>query len=434
MMRTNEHDQEAPMNQSARREGVGEPQCALAASNGGHRGALMAIVIALALSASARSQCQYESFAWRPQDCGWWGFTGFVGYGLNDHGAWCGYRQQCATDGDVPIYCSPDGMPQVLPMPPGASAGGAQATAVNNSGVVVGFKYVGQFDEYRQGVIWWPDGSVETIPPAPGFNNSRAVDINESGVIIGTSGGPYVLDSGVMTHIPDPGLGGGAPRQISNAGHVVGEFGSESQNTAKAFIWRDGEFRSLEPLRGYPASLAFGVNDLGVVAGVSAHNLGPPSGYLHAPTIWIDGEPTLLPLPPGYEAGACFGINNAGSIVGFARPGTSGGGGLVRVIWIAGQPYLMNDLLTPGSPPVGEVRVINHSGQMLTGGGPRLLTPTWSSPMDLNDDCAVDGSDLGVLLASWGAPDFDARCDFNGDGIVDGHDLGTLLGAWTVHR
>jgi hypothetical protein len=43
----------------------------------------------------------------------------------------------------------------------------------------------------------------------------------------------------------------------------------------------------------------------------------------------------------------------------------------------------------------------------------------------------VNGADLGQLLAAWGAaPDNDA--DFNGDGAIDGIDLGVLLANWTV--
>ncbi|MCA9284616.1 MAG: proprotein convertase P-domain-containing protein [Phycisphaerales bacterium] len=46
---------------------------------------------------------------------------------------------------------------------------------------------------------------------------------------------------------------------------------------------------------------------------------------------------------------------------------------------------------------------------------------------DLNDDGAVDGSDLGVLLGQWGGP---GSADFDNSGTVDGADLGTLLAAW----
>ncbi len=48
---------------------------------------------------------------------------------------------------------------------------------------------------------------------------------------------------------------------------------------------------------------------------------------------------------------------------------------------------------------------------------------------DLNKDGAVNGADLGLLLAAWGTND--PIADLNGDGTVNGADLGLLLGAWT---
>ena len=47
-------------------------------------------------------------------------------------------------------------------------------------------------------------------------------------------------------------------------------------------------------------------------------------------------------------------------------------------------------------------------------------------PGDLNDDGAVNGGDLGLLLAAWGGP----GGDLNGDGVTDGGDLGLLLSYW----
>jgi hypothetical protein len=49
---------------------------------------------------------------------------------------------------------------------------------------------------------------------------------------------------------------------------------------------------------------------------------------------------------------------------------------------------------------------------------------------DLNLNDAVDGADLGILLAAWGAVTRPTAADINHDGIVDGADLGALLGAW----
>jgi len=52
-------------------------------------------------------------------------------------------------------------------------------------------------------------------------------------------------------------------------------------------------------------------------------------------------------------------------------------------------------------------------------------------PSDLNNDGAVDGSDLGALLSDWGPTAGQGiRSDINGDGIVNGADLGTLLANW----
>jgi len=59
-----------------------------------------------------------------------------------------------------------------------------------------------------------------------------------------------------------------------------------------------------------------------------------------------------------------------------------------------------------------------------------LPRPT-QCPADFNDDGAVNGDDLGVLLGAWGACAGSAcEADLNDDGAVNGDDLGVLLGAW----
>jgi hypothetical protein len=54
---------------------------------------------------------------------------------------------------------------------------------------------------------------------------------------------------------------------------------------------------------------------------------------------------------------------------------------------------------------------------------------SFNAAADLNNDCHVDGADLGLLLAAWG--EAGPFADLNNDGIVDGADLGILLAAWT---
>jgi hypothetical protein len=50
---------------------------------------------------------------------------------------------------------------------------------------------------------------------------------------------------------------------------------------------------------------------------------------------------------------------------------------------------------------------------------------------DLNGDGVVDGLDLGILLANWGACE-GCPADLDSDGEVDGSDLGLLLANWGV--
>ena len=52
----------------------------------------------------------------------------------------------------------------------------------------------------------------------------------------------------------------------------------------------------------------------------------------------------------------------------------------------------------------------------------------FTDPADLNGDNAVNGADLGLLLANWGQPGIG---DLNGDDIVGGADLGLMLAAWS---
>ncbi|MFO0782621.1 MAG: hypothetical protein U0636_02940 [Phycisphaerales bacterium] len=50
-------------------------------------------------------------------------------------------------------------------------------------------------------------------------------------------------------------------------------------------------------------------------------------------------------------------------------------------------------------------------------------------PGDLDNSGTVDGTDLGLLLGSWG-PCSGCAADLDNSGVVDGTDLGLLLGAW----
>ena len=54
---------------------------------------------------------------------------------------------------------------------------------------------------------------------------------------------------------------------------------------------------------------------------------------------------------------------------------------------------------------------------------------TCDAPGDLNNDCKIDGSDLGIFLGLWGQG-AGSPGDLNGDGAVNGGDLGTILATY----
>jgi len=82
-----------------------------------------------------------------------------------------------------------------------------------------------------------------------------------------------------------------------------------------------------------------------------------------------------------------------------------------------------------------ESAMISGDGRSLAGTGtnPGGDVEAWVAHLgpagDVNHDGAVDGADLGILLAAWGgsAP----ALDLDYSGMIDGADLGILLAAWT---
>lgn len=60
-----------------------------------------------------------------------------------------------------------------------------------------------------------------------------------------------------------------------------------------------------------------------------------------------------------------------------------------------------------------------------------LSSPSGGASSDLNDDGFVDGADVNVMLAAWGACGATCPADLNHDGEVAGADLTILLGEWS---
>ncbi len=88
--------------------------------------------------------------------------------------------------------------------------------------------------------------------------------------------------------------------------------------------------------------------------------------------------------------------------------------------------------LTPGS--WSRTFAVGVSDENIPGASPSTLTLTvqvqlaGNTPWDVNADGAVDGADLGLVIAAWGTAGGPA--DVDGSGVVDGADIGLVIAHW----
>lgn len=219
------------------------------------------------------------------------------------------------------------------------------ATGANSRGQVVGWAENGVEDptcnapvtyQFRA-ALWEPRRDAMTeLPPLPGDSTSAATAVNDSGQVVGISGdcanavGGFsarhaVLweKDGSVSRIGD--LGGEAwhtPMDINNRGEVVG-FGNPSDVPGaafgiEAFYWNPHTgIDSIGVLDGQTTSQALGINGRGQVVGTSG---GSPDG--RRAFIWDGGELVDLNelVDPAYEGTLLVAghINDAGVITGVA--------------------------------------------------------------------------------------------------------------------
>jgi hypothetical protein len=128
---------------------------------------------------------------------------------------------------------------------------------------------------------------------------------------------------------------------------------------------------------------------------------------------------------PGYAVGG-IGLHNGHTTITNCTVKNNIGGGIGGVGILADATATMADTTVCGN--VGyKGNTTQISGDYTDHGGNVVadVCPA-DCPGDLNDDGAVNGGDLGLLLAAWGGP----GGDINDDGVTDGGDLGLLLSYW----
>jgi probable HAF family extracellular repeat protein len=132
---------------------------------------------------------------------------------------------------------------------------------------------------------------------------------------------------------------------INKFGQIVGTSANH------AFLWSNGVMTDLGTLGG-SVSMAYSINDSGVVVGEAATS----SGEMHA-FVWQNG--VMKDLGVAGETSAARGINSKGDIVGVAYAKNVRGG---AVLWTGGQRQSLGDLGPSGS---GSTAIsINDKGQI----------------------------------------------------------------------
>jgi probable HAF family extracellular repeat protein len=233
------------------------------------------------------------------------------------------------------------------------------ATAINNSGEVVGYSSTSGGQE----AVYWNANGVATVLPSLGGSNSQANAINDAGQIVGssalTSGYYYTIHAALWSKgsVKDLGSLNGQNSSaygINQSGVIVGQA---SNGDVHALIWNNEKISYLQGLGTQYDSGAFGVDSAGEVAGT----IYPGYGYTEAIS-WQNGKyVTISPAAYASSSSAAAAINDSGQIVGY-----SGFNGCCAhaALWSKGT---MTDLgaLQGNDTPISAAMAINNHGAIV---------------------------------------------------------------------
>jgi probable HAF family extracellular repeat protein len=192
--------------------------------------------------------------------------------------------------------------------------------------------------------VLWEDGQIQELPTFAGDPDGLVWSINRNGQAVGASGdcstynGSALTDllqlhallweTGVVINLGNlGGTGRGAgnvANSINNSSEVVGNSDLPGDVANHAFRWTQQKgIQDLGTLAGDVNSAAIGLNDAGVIVGLSLDAGFNPRAFL-----WQDGAMTdlnmLIPADsPLYLLVACS-INSQGDIIGFAYDQSTG--------------------------------------------------------------------------------------------------------------
>jgi probable HAF family extracellular repeat protein len=254
----------------------------------------------------------------------------------------------------------------------------------------------------------------------PGYDGVYATALNNSGQIVGyglpieIDFVPFLWQSGTLTELGLLGGIGGTGNAINNSAQIAGQIAPASGSLFAA-LWVNGTVTNLGTLGGM-TSVANGINSTGQVVGtsdvtnslsaafiwssgtmsrlytsttvssgaVAINDSGNAVGYVGSQAaLFSGGNTTVLPQLPGGDATTtttATAINNAGQIVGYMSTPDSGATS-TAVLWSNGTATALGS---------GEALGINNTGQMVgliavtNGADAALWTAAGTKALDLN--------------------------------------------------
>lgn len=275
-----------------------------------------------------------------------------------------------------PSFMIENGTQRELAVPP--EAAWVYPQGINDGGQVVG--YASQSDNQSRHAVTWQNGRPLWLEDGNALS-SEATAVNNQGVIVG-----FRITSDRMTHaaqwqngrmqeLPTQANVQWYPSGINAQGEIVG-CGMDAANRPHLYHWRQNYLTDLGT--GYHISL----NNRGQIAG----DYRTSDRHLHA-CLWNGSVRKELPAPPGTNNSRAFGINDQGQIVGSASsPNPQQDttlGTPIPLLWDKGRALDLNTVRPPHADyTLEEALAINNNGQIVCTarqgkwGRAALLTPT----------------------------------------------------------
>jgi probable HAF family extracellular repeat protein len=218
---------------------------------------------------------------------------------------------------------------------------------INNRGEIVGYV----LNSIGENAFTWHRGRGMTVIASHAY----AVGVNDLGQVAGGLGATaFLFSRGMVTDLGTiPGAGGSNAFGINNLGHIAGTAPLPTTPfTVTAILWTGGQWRNLGIPAGDATVFPFGINNFDEIVGISFDANGHYRAFL-----W-NGDFTILPCLSGQECDAAA-INDAGTIVGFFSHGAA--------VWIGGAVFDLNTLIDPRDPLRGQVDL--GQGESINGRG-----------------------------------------------------------------